>query len=156
MTQVAVLICGAGPVGLVAGLRLARAGIETLVIDKASFVSEDFRASTFHPPTLEMLDELDLTKDLIAHGLVSPTWQIRRHESTYLDSLLVRSARYQRDLLCRLLPDKLIANAPLLEGLVLLQSIDTWVSLRREQGLNAADAMAVIRQATRALIAGLD
>ena len=38
----------------------------------------------------------------------------------------------------------------------LLQSIDTWVSLRREQGLNAADAMAVIRQATRALIAGLD
>ena len=63
MTQVAVLICGAGPVGLVAGLRLARAGIETLVIDKASTVSDDFRASTFHPPTLEMLDELGLTQD---------------------------------------------------------------------------------------------
>lgn len=28
MKQVAVLICGAGPVGLVAGLRLALAGIE--------------------------------------------------------------------------------------------------------------------------------
>ena len=81
MTQVAVLICGAGPVGLVAGLRLARAGIETLVIDKANGVNDDFRASTFHPPTLEMLDELELTQDLIAQGLVSPTWQIRRHES---------------------------------------------------------------------------
>jgi 3-(3-hydroxy-phenyl)propionate hydroxylase len=81
MKQVAVLICGAGPVGLVAGLRLARAGIETLVVDKVSSVSDDFRASTFHPPTLEMLDELGLTQDLIAQGLVSPTWQIRRHES---------------------------------------------------------------------------
>ena len=67
--------------GLVAGLRLARAGIETMVIDKESQVSNDFRASTFHPPTLEMLDELGLTQGLIAEGLVSPTWQIRQHES---------------------------------------------------------------------------
>ena len=81
MQQVAVLICGAGPVGLVAGLRLARAGIETMVIDKESQVSNDFRASTFHPPTLEMLDELGLTQGLIAEGLISPTWQIRQHES---------------------------------------------------------------------------
>jgi len=36
MKQVAVLICGAGPVGLVAGLMLALAGIETMVIDKES------------------------------------------------------------------------------------------------------------------------
>ena len=81
MKHVAVLICGAGPVGLVAGLRLARAGIETMVIDKESQVSNDFRASTFHPPTLEMLDELGLTQGLIAEGLISPTWQIRQHES---------------------------------------------------------------------------
>jgi 3-(3-hydroxy-phenyl)propionate hydroxylase len=81
MKQVAVLICGAGPVGLVAGLRLANAGIETMVIDKEAQVSNDFRASTFHPPTLEMLDELGLTAGLIAEGLISPTWQIRQHES---------------------------------------------------------------------------
>ena len=82
--------------------------------------------------------------------------QIRRHESAYLDAALVRSARYQRDLLCRLLPPEVMAKALLVEGLVMLQSIDTWVSLRREQGLSAADAMAVIRQGTEALIAGLD
>jgi len=81
MKQVAVLICGAGPVGLVAGLRLALAGIETLVIDKENQVSQDFRASTFHPPTLDMLDELGLTQDLLSEGLISPTWQIRQHES---------------------------------------------------------------------------
>jgi AcrR family transcriptional regulator len=82
--------------------------------------------------------------------------QIRRHESAYLDAALVRSVRYQRDLLCRLLPPKVMAKAPLVEGLVMLQSIDTWVCLRREQGLSVDDAMAVIRQATQALIAELD
>ena len=81
MKQVAVLICGAGPVGLVAGLRLAGAGIETMVLEKEHSVSQDFRASTFHPPTLEMLDELGITPGLIASGLESPTWQIRQHES---------------------------------------------------------------------------
>jgi 3-(3-hydroxy-phenyl)propionate hydroxylase len=60
---------------------LANAGIETMVIDKEAQVSNDFRASTFHPPTLEMLDELGLTAGLIAEGLISPTWQIRQHES---------------------------------------------------------------------------
>ncbi len=104
MKQVAVLVCGAGPVGLVAGLRLARAGIETLVIDQANGVSEDFRASTFHPPTLEMLDELGLTEGLIAHGLVSPTWQIRRHEThdkAMFDlSVLAGDTRYPFRLQC--------------------------------------------------------
>lgn len=97
-------MCGAGPAGLVAGLRLARAGIETLVIDKAAGVNEDFRASTFHPPTLEMLDELGLTQELIAQGLVSPTWQIRRHEShdkALFDlSVLARDTRYPFRLQC--------------------------------------------------------
>lgn len=104
MKQVAVLVCGAGPVGLVAGLRLARAGIETLVIDKSGAVNEDFRASTFHPPTLEMLDELGLTEGLIAQGLVSPTWQIRRHEShdkALFDlSVLAGDTRYPFRLQC--------------------------------------------------------
>lgn len=90
--------------GLVAGLRLARAGIETLVIDKAESVNEDFRASTFHPPTLEMLDELGLTQGLIDHGLVSPTWQIRQHEShdkaMYDLSVLAGDTRYPFRLQC--------------------------------------------------------
>jgi AcrR family transcriptional regulator len=113
-----------------------------------------FQTSSWQDRLLESVERRAALYDQIAAFHLAS--QIRRHESAYLDSLLVRSARYQRDLLCRLLPEKLLANAPLLEGLVLLQSIDTWVILRREQGLNAADATAVIRQATRALIAGMD
>lgn len=76
-----VLIVGAGPVGLTAALRLDALGIRCLVVEAEDDVQEDLRASTFHPPTLDMLDQYGLAAPLIAQGLVSPTWQIRFHES---------------------------------------------------------------------------
>jgi 3-(3-hydroxy-phenyl)propionate hydroxylase len=35
------------------------------------------RASTFHPPTLDMLSDLDVVKPLIAQGLIAPKFQYR-------------------------------------------------------------------------------
>ncbi|MCA3255792.1 MAG: FAD-dependent monooxygenase, partial [Alphaproteobacteria bacterium] len=58
-----------------------RDGVPVVVIDAAPGPEHDLRASTFHPPTLDMLDTLDLARPLIAEGLVSPTWQIRMHET---------------------------------------------------------------------------
>ena len=37
----------------------------------------DLRASTFHPPTLDMLDELGVVEALIAQGIICPVWQNR-------------------------------------------------------------------------------
>lgn len=76
-----IAIVGAGPVGLVAALRLARAGHAVTVPDAEPDISEELRASTFHPPTLDMLDTLGLAAPLIAQGLVTPTWQVRAHET---------------------------------------------------------------------------
>jgi 2-polyprenyl-6-methoxyphenol hydroxylase-like FAD-dependent oxidoreductase len=76
-----VAIVGAGPVGLVTALRLARAGHEVAVLEAEPDISEELRASTFHPPTLDMLDTLDLAAPLVAQGLVTPTWQVRAHET---------------------------------------------------------------------------
>lgn len=76
-----VIIVGAGPVGLCAALRLTRAGVRCLVLERGPGVAADLRASTFHPPTLEMLADLDLTPHILSHGLIVPTWQIRQHET---------------------------------------------------------------------------
>ena len=51
-----VLIAGAGPVGLVAAANLVRRGIPVTVFEAGRRLSEESRASTFHPPTLDMLD----------------------------------------------------------------------------------------------------
>jgi 3-(3-hydroxy-phenyl)propionate hydroxylase len=72
-----VLIAGAGPVGLVAATYLARAGVPVSVFEQGAGLSEESRASTFHPPTLDMLDTLDAAAPLIAQGLKAPTFQYR-------------------------------------------------------------------------------
>jgi 3-(3-hydroxy-phenyl)propionate hydroxylase len=72
-----VLIAGAGPVGLVAAAHLARSGVPVTVFEQGRDLSEESRASTFHPPTLDMLDELGAAAPLIAQGLKAPTFQYR-------------------------------------------------------------------------------
>ena len=59
-----VIIAGAGPVGMVAALKLAQNGVNVTVLEKGKTFPRDLRASTFHPPTLEMLDELGMTDEL--------------------------------------------------------------------------------------------
>jgi len=76
-----VVIVGAGPVGLVAAYRLNRFGISTIVIESNAALPRDLRASTFHPPTLDMLAQYGLAAPLIAQGRICPTWQIRIHET---------------------------------------------------------------------------
>jgi 3-(3-hydroxy-phenyl)propionate hydroxylase len=79
MTEIAdrVLIVGAGPVGLVAATALAEQGIPSTIIEASRDLPRDLRASTFHPPTLDMLDRFGLGKELVAQGLVCPQWQFR-------------------------------------------------------------------------------
>ena len=68
-----VLIAGAGPVGMAAALELARTGIPVTVLEREDDLTEDLRASTWHPPTLDVLDAIDpsLTPALKAQGLVA-------------------------------------------------------------------------------------
>jgi len=74
-----VAVVGGGPVGLVSALLLARAGVATALVEKAPGIDTDLRASTFHPPTLDLLDSIGLAQDFIAQGLICPKWQVRLH-----------------------------------------------------------------------------
>jgi 3-(3-hydroxy-phenyl)propionate hydroxylase len=81
-----VLIAGAGPVGLVAAANLVRAGVPVTVLEAGSNLSTESRASTFHPPTLDMLQKLGASEPLIAQGLKAPAFQYR----TKKDGLLAQ------------------------------------------------------------------
>jgi 3-(3-hydroxy-phenyl)propionate hydroxylase len=76
-----VIIVGAGPVGLCCALFLSRNGIPVTVLEAEAELGEDLRASTFHPPTLDMLDEYDVAAALLPQGHQVPQWQYRIHDS---------------------------------------------------------------------------
>ena len=76
-----VIIVGAGPVGLTAALALHRRGIPTTLLAAESELVMELRGSTFHPPTLDLLDEFDLVPRMIEVGLKAPTWQFRDRET---------------------------------------------------------------------------
>jgi 3-(3-hydroxy-phenyl)propionate hydroxylase len=76
-----VIIVGAGPVGLTAALLLGSRGVAVTLLEAEAAISEALRASTFHPPTLDMLAPYGITARMLEAGLICPTWQIRLHPS---------------------------------------------------------------------------
>lgn len=58
-------ISGGGPAGMMLGLLLARAGIETTVLEKWPDFFRDFRGDTIHPSVMEILYELGLLDDFL-------------------------------------------------------------------------------------------
>ena len=80
-TENQVVIVGAGPVGLTTAYRLSELGVPCVVLEADDTVADELRASTFHPPTLDMLDQYGLAQPLIDQGRICPNWQIRVHET---------------------------------------------------------------------------
>jgi 2-polyprenyl-6-methoxyphenol hydroxylase-like FAD-dependent oxidoreductase len=58
-------IAGGGPAGVMAGLLLARAGVDVLVLEKHADFFRDFRGDTIHPSTLELMRELGYDEELL-------------------------------------------------------------------------------------------
>jgi len=75
-----VFIVGAGPVGLTAAANLVRRGVPVTVFEAGATLAEESRASTFHPPTLDMLDEFGAAAPLMAQGLIAPQLQYRTRD----------------------------------------------------------------------------
>ena len=73
-----VLIIGAGPVGLCLARYLEMREIRSCVIERFNdqdFATQEARAGSIHPATLEMLDDLGLYPRMERRGLISPTVQ---------------------------------------------------------------------------------
>lgn len=70
-----VLIAGGGPVGLFCALLLGRKGVPVTLFEAGTAFTDDPRAATTHPATLEVLGEAGLVDDMIEAGLVAPVFQ---------------------------------------------------------------------------------
>ena len=69
-----VIIVGAGPVGLVVASLLVEEGVAVTLVETCPELPHDLRASTFHPPTLDMLERFGVVDSMIEQGLICPTW----------------------------------------------------------------------------------
>lgn len=99
-----VIVVGAGPVGSVAALILAQSGIPVTLLEREKELVIDYRASTFHPPTLDLLEPCGATKALVEMGLIAPLMQYRdrkRGKIAEFDlSLLKNDTRHPYRLQC--------------------------------------------------------
>ncbi|MEJ0047492.1 MAG: FAD-dependent oxidoreductase [Rhodospirillales bacterium] len=64
-SRVRCCIAGGGPAGMMLGLLLARAGVQTTVLEKHADFLRDFRGDTVHPSTLDVMYELGLLDEFL-------------------------------------------------------------------------------------------
>ncbi len=99
-----VVIIGAGPVGLTAAELLTLRQVPVIVLEQNAAPSREWRASTFHAATLELLEEPGISSELLARGLIADKIQYRdRHTGIFAEfdtRLLKDDTRYPFRLQC--------------------------------------------------------
>ncbi len=74
---VSVAIIGAGPTGLALGAELHRLGVTPVILDRQAAGENTSRACVIHARTMEVLEPLGVTAELVQRGVVVPTFRIR-------------------------------------------------------------------------------
>ncbi|MBT5051316.1 MAG: NAD-binding protein [Rhodospirillaceae bacterium] len=72
-----VIVAGGGPVGLTAAYLLATKGVKVTVFEREERVLPDYRASTFHPATMDLFEGTGISEALLEMGIQCPTVQYR-------------------------------------------------------------------------------
>jgi 2-polyprenyl-6-methoxyphenol hydroxylase-like FAD-dependent oxidoreductase len=72
-----IAIVGAGPTGLALAVTLASAGLDFVIVDRLLEGANTSRAAVVHARTLEVLDELDASKELIDRGIQITRFAVR-------------------------------------------------------------------------------
>ncbi len=82
-----------------AALGLGRGNIPVVLLTAEKAPFKELRGSTFHPPTLDLLDEFGIIPRMSETGLIAPTRQFRDRETgpvaTFDLSLLAGQSEHQ-------------------------------------------------------------
>ena len=76
-TETDILIVGAGPTGLALAAELRRHGAAPLIVDREPMSANTSRACVVHARTMEVLEPLGATRDLLELGVKVPIFRIR-------------------------------------------------------------------------------
>ena len=79
--------------------------------------------------------------------------KVHRHESKVIDEYIREGVGLERSLLKRIVPLELQSDKTRFEAVVMVLSPESWVRLRREQGLSVAAAVAALRVTVNGLVA---
>ena len=114
MTMTDVLIVGAGPTGLTLGAVLTKRGVATTVVDAQPAGENTSRACAVASRTLEVLERIDVSQQLVAQGIHNPRFSMRDRDrvlipidfsslpTSYPYTLTISQADTERVLLDRL------------------------------------------------------
>ncbi len=79
-----VLIVGAGPSGLTLAASLVARGVRTTLVDRQAAMAHTSRAGAVNARTLEVLEDLDVSRRLVKEGVVAPQFTIRDRRRTLM------------------------------------------------------------------------
>jgi 2-polyprenyl-6-methoxyphenol hydroxylase-like FAD-dependent oxidoreductase len=79
-----ILIVGAGPSGLALAAELKRRGVNAVIVDQQPAGANTSRACVVHARTMEVLEPLGVTRDLLAEGVRVPIFRIRDRDRPLL------------------------------------------------------------------------
>ena len=79
-----ILIVGAGPSGLALAAALKRRGVNAVIIDQQSAGANTSRACVVHARTMEVLEPLGVSRDLLAEGVKVPIFRVRDRDQPLL------------------------------------------------------------------------
>ncbi|MBO2455763.1 FAD-dependent monooxygenase [Actinomadura barringtoniae] len=83
-TTTDVLIVGAGPVGLTLAATLRQRGVDAVLVDRQAEGANTSRAAVVHARTLEVLETISVSDELVSRGIITPRFTVRDRDRALL------------------------------------------------------------------------